>query len=295
MRALLFALAFAWTACAARPVVADPPGQSGPFRVELIDGRGSLLPTFERAGRTYVLGQHGDRYRVRIANPTSQRVEVVVSVDGRDAVDGGPARFEKAGYVLPPWGEVVVDGFRLSMRDVAAFRFSTVAGSYAALRGHARDVGVIGVAVFRELAPPPPRPVLRRPSSEPPYNESRDQRSSAGKGDGAAAAPSAQGSRSRSADEDRPGLGTGFGERRYNPVTTVQFRRARATPDYVLAVRYDDHDGLLALGIDVDRRGPDRRETWRRETARPFSNLPAFAPPPQGWEDARAPCRLEER
>jgi hypothetical protein len=291
MRALLFALAFAWTACAARPVVADPPGQAGPFRVELIDARGSLLPTFERAGRTYVLGQHGDRYRLRIANPTSQRVEVVVSVDGRDAVDGGPARFEKAGYVLPPWGEVVVEGFRVSMRDVAAFRFSTVAGSYASLRGNARDVGVIGVAVFREAVPlPPPRPVLRRP-----YGEPGDPRNGAGKGDGGAAAPSTESSRSRSADEDRPGLGTGFGERRYNPVTTVQFRRARSTPDYLLAVRYDDRDGLLALGIDVDRRGPDRREQWRRETARPFGNLPAFAPPPQGWDDGRAPCRLEER
>lgn len=287
MRTALFTFALLLTACASRTVVADPPAQSGPFRVELVDARGQALPTFARLGRTYVLGQHGDRYRIRIVNPTPQRVEAVVSVDGRDAVDGGKARWEKPGYVLPPWGEVTVEGFRVSMRDVAAFRFSTVADSYAAKRGDARDVGVIGVAVFRE-ALPPPRPVLRAPTGRP---------DDSGK---AAGAPAAEASRDRQSAGERPGLGTGFGERRTAPVDLVEFRRARSAPDHVLAVRYDDRDGLLALGIDVDRRGPDRREAWRRATARPFTNLPAFAPPPRGWDsrDPDDPCEpsyLEER
>jgi hypothetical protein len=304
----LFALMLAATvlSCAgATPGYSEPESgaSSGAWSLEVTDAWGAPLSTFLHRGRTYVLGQAGERYRLRVRNSSGRRVEAVVSVDGRDAIDGKLAGFEKRGYVIEPYGEVLIDGFRLSMAKVATFRFSSVADSYAARMGNARNVGVIGVAIFPERPLPPP-PVYREPRpwlddedygqaerSGPQRSESRKRSASA---DAAppAAAPSAGAGRAapreqadeRSRDAERPGLGTEFGERRHSRVTSVSFERARLRPDRVLTLRYNDEPGLIALGIDLDPHHPDDDDTWRRETARPFRNhSKSFASPPAGW------------
>ncbi len=134
----------------ATPAREDSPAARGSWSFELIDDSGQALPTFFHRDRSYVLGTAGKRYRVRVRNQSGRRAEVVVSVDGRDVIDGGPSALEKRGYLVEPYGQVVIDGYRLSEDAVAAFRFGTVSRSYAALEGDARDVGVIGVAVFPE-------------------------------------------------------------------------------------------------------------------------------------------------
>ncbi|WP_305037335.1 hypothetical protein, partial [Anaeromyxobacter sp. SG66] len=148
----------------------ERPAQAGPYSIQLTDEEGRALPTFSHRGRTYVLGSLGGRYLVRVRNDSGRRVEVVVSVDGRDVIDGRPATWTKRGYLVEGWSEVAIDGFRTSRESVAAFRFSSVPRSYAALTGDARDVGVVGVAVFpeRELRPVAP---LRR--AEPLEDEGR--------------------------------------------------------------------------------------------------------------------------
>ncbi|HEY6100808.1 MAG TPA: hypothetical protein VIW03_15325, partial [Anaeromyxobacter sp.] len=155
--------------------------------------------------------------------------------------------------------------------------------SYASRMGDARDVGVIGVAVF------PEREVLRRPPPPPyaPYDAPRAEASPAPSGAGPEARSDAPPAQERSAkahrDAERPGLGTEFGEQRESRVVEVAFARARARPDAVLALRYDDRAGLVALGIDVDGRGPGwRDDAWRRENATPFRGS-AYAEPPPGW------------
>ena len=113
----------ALVALAALPVAAraqrEQPLRARPYAVDLVDESGSPLPTFEHRGRTYVLGALGERYQVRVRNGSGQRVEVVVSVDGRDAIDGRPSALSKRGYVVDPWSEAVVDGFRLSDASAA--------------------------------------------------------------------------------------------------------------------------------------------------------------------------------
>lgn len=268
-------------AAAARP--GESPARSGPWSVELVDESGAVLPTYVQGGRAYVLGTLGRRYAVRVRNGSPRRVEMVVSVDGRDVIDGKPASFSKPGYVVDAWGEVLVDGYRLSEASVAAFRFGTVPRSYAARTGDVRDVGVIGVALF------PERDVLRRPPP-PPYIPYGAPGESADSARGAAPEPEALGSApapQRSAEArrkaERPGLGTEFGEQRDSRVVEVAFERARSQPDAVLALRYDDRAGLLALGIDVDRRGPGwRDDAWLRRNANPFRGS-AYAEPPPGW------------
>jgi hypothetical protein len=66
-------------------------------------------------------------------------------------MDGRSASFGKRGYIIAGGDTITIDGFRTSSATVAAFRFSSVSRSYAALRhGDTRNVGVIGMAVFTE-------------------------------------------------------------------------------------------------------------------------------------------------
>jgi hypothetical protein len=123
---------------------------NGVLTVRLTDENGSSLPTFQSQGRTLVQGEIGQRYMISISNQSSNRFEAVVTVDGLDVIDGRAGSFAKRGYLIQPFGSVEIDGFRQSMDEVAAFRFGSVRGSYAAQKGSDRNVGVIGVAVFAE-------------------------------------------------------------------------------------------------------------------------------------------------
>ena len=279
MRPSALALSAALLACVPRPTPADPEARSGPYGLQVVGEDGRPLPTFGHRGRTYVLGELGRRYLLRVRNGSGRRIEVVASVDGRDVLDGRPASVEKRGYLVEAHGELVVDGFRLSQEAVAAFRFSSVARSYAARTGDARDVGVIGLAVFpererRRVAPP-------RPGWHEELGAAGSGRDALAESQAPAEAKSAPAPAARA--ERRPGLGTEFGEEHHSHVDLVAFERARAEPDAVLTVRYDDRAGLAALGIDVDRRLARRDEAWLRETADPFRASPGYARPPPGW------------
>jgi hypothetical protein len=279
-------------ACAT-PASAELRHQRGGYDVEvLVDG--VPAPTFSHGGESYVLGQLGERYVLRVSNHTGRRVEAVVSVDGRDVVDGKPADYQhKRGYLVPAWGSVDIDGWRLSAHQAAAFRFSSVADSYAARTGSAREVGVIGVAVFPErvyYAPP------RYPYEGPPYRRHDEGRGAGPAAPAAEPSPSeskapadAAGSRGGVAEEAprlrrRPGLGTEFGEELSSPIREVPFTRAGGGP-LVLGMRYNDRDGLVALGIDPDHAGFDAPDdTYLRQTATPFpATYRPYAAPPPGW------------
>jgi hypothetical protein len=255
---------------------ADSPATAGGFSFELIDDGGRTLPTFFHGGRTYVLGTAGVRYRVRVRNESGRRAEVVVSVDGRDVIDGSPSSLEKNGYIVDSRGEVVIDGYRLSENAVAAFRFGTVSRSYAALEGDARDVGVIGVAVF------PERPMRPEPLRDSPSRDSSSREKSA-------RAESIQGAPSPAAPEaKRPGLGTTFGEEHESHVQRVAFLRESPRPAATLTLRYDDRPGLLAAGVDLNRGRCVPPEQRVRRDADPFRRDAGYAPPPKGWSPGRS-------
>lgn len=289
-----------------RAVVSVP--VTGPYRMRLVGSHGETLPTFHHEGRTYVMGTVGQRYAIHISNPTGRRVEAVVSVDGLDAIDGKPANFAtKRGYVLQPWGETTIDGFRTSLSEVATFRFSSVRDSYAGRTGQARDVGVIGVAFFAERPPV----AVARPRPYQPYNGPYDRDTSEApraeaKPSAAAPAPTtrpaedtmAEAPARKSAESsasgrggmrddahqerrERSGLGTEFGEARESRVEEVAFVRASQTsPTQVVSLRYNDRPGLVALGIPLSPPPVAEREIRLRETADPFRSNGFAAPPP---------------
>ena len=277
---------------------------AGPYGFQVLVA-GQPARTFEHASETWVMGQMGDRYTLRVVNRTGRRVEAVVTVDGRDVIDGRPGDFRsKRGYLVPAWGSVDIDGWRISAREAAAFRFSSVADSYAARTGGGREVGVIGVAIFPERVVPRPRPIYvpHRPPPVDPWYGDRDDggypSGKAGRGapstspaapapDAAAgeqAAPPAGSVARGPARRERPGLGTEYGESVSSEIHEVEFMRANASnPSVVLGARYNDHDGLVAIGIAVDE-----PHYWSdsdlRDTADPFPTVDRrFAAPPTGW------------
>jgi len=254
-----------------------------PYSVEIVNEYGTPLPTFATRGRMYVLGTIGQRYLVKVRNQSGQRIEVVASVDGRDVIDGQSAAFSKRGYVVNPYEDLTIDGYRLSQEAVAAFRFSSVPRSYAAQTGSARDVGVIGVAVFPERYRVPywPVPVPQRGAVPPGSYDSRAD--NAEKSEEAPTAPNA-GAVSK-APSPRPGLGTEFGEEHASHVQLVRFERASSMPAAVLTVHYNDRAGLAVLGINVDGGAGwySGEDSWLRESAEPFRRNASFAQPPPGW------------
>jgi hypothetical protein len=279
-----------------------------PYRVSLEDLAGSVLPTFQQAGATYVLGEPGDRYNIRVKNPTAERIEVVVTVDGRDAISGDLGDYvSQRGYLIEPWGSLLVEGFRRSLDEVAAFRFTGRAGSYSARRGTPQHVGVIGVAVFPEKSRPP-APIRRaRPRMLPESEYRASEPSPPRRADAADGAPRAGSSPSRPRaesmdaykDDDAPrkrksessasagsagpsNIGTEYGESESSSVVEVAFERRSPThPSVVLRLRYDDYDGLEARGIDLSSVGLGYAYRYAAEPE-PFPHSQGrFAPPPR--------------
>lgn len=155
--------------------------------VEIVNPEGLALPGLTAQGKNYVLGTDGARYSIRIRNHEHYRVEVVATVDGLDVLDGTQGHFNKRGYIIDPQSNLTIDGFRRSVRSVAAFRFGKVSESYAAQTGSDRQVGVIGIAAFpernccrnefsesevyrRETADPFPGQFARPPQPRPTYH-----------------------------------------------------------------------------------------------------------------------------
>lgn len=231
------------------------------YSLEIVAG-GVPFASILHRGKTWVEGVCNARYSVRITNHTGRRVEVVVSVDGRDVIDGEPADYvSKRGYLLGPYESYDISGFRTSHDTTAAFRFSSVADSYAARRGDSRNVGVIGAAFFPERrAVARPRPIAPRdrrygaggmPEPSPAGEELADD--FAGEDAPASKAGHGRGDVAERRSRPRPQrLGTGWGETVYSSVVEVDFRRDhQSRPDTVLAVYYDDRAGLIAKGVPL--------------------------------------------
>lgn len=166
---LVLSSCFALPACARNERLVDVQVQD--------QDTGYVLPRLPYAGREYIEGRPGHRFAVTLQNLTGERVLAVVSVDGVNAISGQTAGASQAGYVLDPWQRIEVQGWRKSYSDIAEFYFTDLPDSYAARTGRPMNVGVIGVAAFRErrYSPPPYQPMPQIGRSDSPYAESRAQ------------------------------------------------------------------------------------------------------------------------
>jgi len=219
-----------------------------------------------------------------------------------NVISGDTASWSQSGYVLDGGEHYRITGWRKSSNEVAAFTFTASPNSYAARTGRPGNIGVIGVALFREkqrqiayVAPevsPAPLPPTDEPiaggtrssSAAPPPPDARsvtDARAPAVTS-AAASAPvrdRAAGSE-RSPSESsiaqmvtRPKLGTGHGARESSFVINVDFERLQPQPNEVIRFRYDSLDNLVAMGI----------------IERPHSIVPAADPFPGSPEPGYVP------
>ena len=277
IRMLAAASALALTACST-PATAI----GSMVDVNVIDRiTGETLPMYWHDGRWWVPGKPGNRYAVSLTNRSGGRTLTVISVDGVNAVSGETAAHDQTGYVLNHGQYAQITGWRKNLARVAAFEFTALENSYAARTGRPDNVGVIGVAVFREKVryvpvPEPVSPPLSRSKSEAPQDSARE-----GAAAQAPASPSVLNGASadaRAERRDQQRLGTGHGRSEYAPTQHVAFERAQPTPDELIKIHYDSRDNLIAMGaIPQPRVRPHR-------APEPFPGPVGFVPdPPRRW------------
>lgn len=148
-------------------VMPNATAYQGPLRISLLGEHGGALPGRQVGSEVYAVAGAGERYMIGVENSTPDRYEILASVDGLDVVDGQEAGYNKRGYVVDPYTSFVIEGWRTSDQTVAAFRFSEIEDSYAARTGKARNIGVVGVAFFQEMAPLDTQELQRRDSADP--------------------------------------------------------------------------------------------------------------------------------
>lgn len=191
---------------------------------------GERLSIWRHQGKNYVAGNPGERYTIEVKNKTGGRLLGVVAVDGVNVISGMTASANQQGYVVDGWQSVGVDGWRKTMDEVAAFYFTRLPDAYAARTERPDNVGIIGVALFREYI----EPVIEERSMD-----------SAGASAAAPADPMVQ--RSEKAAEAK--LGTGHGERVSSATRYTDFQRASSRPDEVITIHYDTRARLVARGV----------------------------------------------
>lgn len=243
---------------------------------------GATLPVHYARGEYWVAGRPGARYAVAVRSKAGERLLAVTAVDGVNVLSGDTAAWGQTGYVFSPYERYQITGWRKSSSEVAAFQFSDARDSYAGVTGRPGNVGVIGVALFRERLPEPvvqPYPSAQPQAQPRRYEPGLDQESrlrSAPAPATAAApppmpapAPSGMADRRESAAAEQsagssnlakaapsfappmpsPKLGTAHGQRETSVISHTRFERLQSQPDEVIRIRYDSRENLIASGV----------------------------------------------
>jgi hypothetical protein len=272
--------------------------------VSIVDrSTGERLQPYRRDGKLYIAGTPGNRYAIELKGRQGERVLTVLSVDGVNVLTGQTAATLQSGYVIDRWQSYAINGWRKSMDDVAQFVFTALPDSYAARTGRPANVGVIGVAVYRERAVPEQLVALapQSPPAEPWRGRIMDELARDVPG-GSARADSAPSALAKKAESNGPAtagvlaergsntadsrsglraeaemkslkLGTGHGEREYSPTRHTEFVRNSDAPDEVITIYYDSRANLVARGIIPSHRPADPS---------PFPASAGFVPDPRG-------------
>jgi hypothetical protein len=221
---------------------------------------GCEAPEYEHAGRIYVEALRGRNFSLRITNPTSQRVAVALSVDGRNVID---ARRTTAGHaakwILGPGQTAEIPGWQVSGETSRKFFFTETSRSYAKWLGDTANVGTIEAVFFREKR----APVAREWAAPLEAPEARR--------DSSPATGSVAGDAQKK-ESDRMAA-TGIGERTDFAVQWIEFEED-PDPAARVALRYEFRRELVRLGV-LPR--PDDALA-ARERARGFE--PRYAPDP---------------
>jgi hypothetical protein len=253
--------------------------------VTVIDrNTGASLPVYYHRGDYWVAGKPGAAYAISVRNKLGERVLAVTSVDGVNVLSGDTAGWGQTGYVFGPYFNYQITGWRKTNSEVAAFEFSASSESYASRTGRPDQVGVIGVALFREQqaqiqpqiqaprpdhssrnesfneapatrqksAPlPPPAPSAAPVAASPAApaagmaDRSSSDASSLARNDGPAERSGAIAATPKQLEK----LGTAHGQRETSVVLQTNFTRQQTQPNEIIRIRYDSRERLIASGV----------------------------------------------
>jgi hypothetical protein len=251
----------AWAACTlfGAGCHAQGVGQLADVRVIDRDSGASLAVNYYH-GEYWIAGRPGARYAIEIRNHDTGRMLAVTSVDGINVLSGESAAWNQSGYVFTPGERYQISGWRKSDSQVAAFVFTASPNSYAERTGRPANVGVIGIALFKER--------VQLPAYAPAELDSKRSESSLAANRSAPVA---------SSTPLAPKLGTGHGKREDSFVTTTEFERLQSEPNEVIRIHYDSKENLLAMGVL-------RQPHLQPHEADPFPGSPgsSYVPDPPG-------------
>ena len=222
---------------------------ASPVSIEIVapDGHGFReIPVDSRDGalRSYLQAERGARYQVRVRNTSGERLGLVIAVDGRNIINGRKSELtrDEPMYVLDAWDTQDYAGWRASLDAINEFYFTDWKDSYAEAFGDRSARGVIAVAAYREKASA--------------VAGAQDQ----------AAAPAVE----KTAEASRE-AGTGYGDRRTEYVTQVEFE-AESRASQRVFLKYEWRETLCSKHILSCEDAPNR--FW--------PSTYGFAPPPPG-------------
>ena len=226
---------------------------------------GSSAKEYYYNGKHYIEGKKGSGFSLRMKNNSNGKALFIPTVDGLSIISGKEGSFKSQGYIVNAYDSVSIDGWRTSDEKVSAFYFSTPEKSYAKKVNKGGNLGVIGCVVYkekervqviekiiREYIPMPyekqtpqfpniPWYTVNCSNSQIPTNDVNCFMTCA----------SASGSSMNMSNTPKAsqGLGTGFGEDKYSPITKVDFER-ESSPSEVFSIYYNTRENLEALGIE---------------------------------------------
>ncbi len=142
---LIIFLAFPFIACA-------HVSREGAVDVRIVSDHGSEFTKF----RTYPRFRQEGRYFYVEASKGDRRVGIVISVDGRNIIDGKKSDLKgrERMYIIGPYETNTFEGWRTAMDRINRFYFTEQSDSYAEkVFADGSAMGTIAVAVFREKFP----------------------------------------------------------------------------------------------------------------------------------------------
>lgn len=236
------------------------------YEVEILVN-GKPVKEYFKNPKVYIEGREGNDFSIRIKNNGYKRIVAIPSVDGLSVLDGKEASHNSQGYIISGHDSMTIDGWRISDDEVKLFYFTNPEDSYAERKDEGDNLGVIGVAIFREKDAPiiynynvhhfgcecnqcQPFKFPKCPTY--PYvigNEPNIMMCSSKVENASLSADNTRGAKNFSSQE----LGTGWGETKSDSVTTVSFDREDKV-DATFNVFYNTREQLKKLGINFGRR-----------------------------------------
>jgi len=233
---------------------------NAPYGIE-VKVNGKKVTKYYKDGKCFIWARPGTEFVICAWNHTSQRVEVVITVDGLNICTGDTGNFvTQRGYIITPGSSIEIPGFSLNSKEVAKFTFGAPEKSYAALMSKPDNIGVIGAAFF------PEKEVVYKPCGTADWP-------AINKGSGL--------EKFSLPKESGASVGTAFGKAaRFSTKREDFYRGDHYNPTSVLTIFYHTKERLKKMGIDLYRKNRAKTIAYNPN---PFPRNETGCKPPKHW------------